>query len=63
LELIQEAELTNRSITMVELIKRENIRALGDTFSRLNPVDETPCFDALLYATDEADKLGCRLRS
>jgi hypothetical protein len=33
----------------------ENIRALGATFRRNYPVDETPCFESLLLAIDDAD--------
>lgn len=38
-----------------DLPTRENIRALGATFRRNYPVDETPCFESLLLAIDEAD--------
>ena len=34
---------------------RENIRALGATFRRNFPVDETTCFESLLLAIDDAD--------
>ena len=34
----------------------ENIRALGATFKRNYPVDETPCFESLLLAIDDADE-------
>ena len=33
----------------------ENIRALGATFRRNYPVDETSCFESLLLAIDDAD--------
>ena len=34
---------------------RDNIRALGVTFRRNFPIDETPCFESLLLAIDDAD--------
>jgi hypothetical protein len=33
----------------------ENIRALGAAFRRNYPVDQTPCFESLLLAIDDAD--------
>jgi hypothetical protein len=33
----------------------ENIRALGATFRRNYPVDDTPYFESLLLAIDDAD--------
>ncbi len=40
----------------VRLLTRENIRALGATFTRMFPVEEAPCFGALLLAIDDADR-------
>jgi len=48
----------SKSIIAAGLLTRENIRALGTNFTRIYPVDETPCFSALLRAIDEADYLG-----
>ena len=57
LGLIEEAELTmSNAVIAVGRLARENISALGATFTRFYPVDETPCFGELLNAIDEADR-------
>ena len=43
-------------IIAVALLTRRDVEALGTNFNRLWPVDETPCFQGLLMAIDEADK-------
>jgi hypothetical protein len=43
-------------IVAVGLLTSEDLKRLGDNFSRLWPVDETPCFSALLRAIDDADR-------
>ena len=43
-------------IVAVALLTEEELRALGPTFIRAWPVDETPCFADLLRAIDEADR-------
>ena len=43
-------------IVAVALLTSRDIELLGDSFDRLWPVDETPCFTGLLQAIDEADR-------
>jgi len=48
----------------VGLLTQREVQLLGDGFTRLWPVDETPCFEDLLQAIDEADrqlKMECGL--
>lgn len=49
-------------IVAVGLLTQEDVRALGANFSRLYPVDKTPCFGQLLRAIDEADRQVWRER-
>ena len=43
-------------IIAVGLLTQHDIEVLGQGFSRLWPVDETPCFTDLLRAIDDADR-------
>ena len=43
-------------IVAVGLLTRRDVELLGHGFSRLWPIDETPCFDDLLRAIDDADR-------
>ena len=43
-------------IVAVGLLSQANLDLLGPTFTRVWPVDETPCFAQLLQAIDEADR-------
>ena len=43
-------------IVAVGLLSQSDLDRLGSQFTRLWPVDETPCFSALLQAIDEADR-------
>ena len=43
-------------IVAVGLLTRSDIALLGNSFNRLWPVEDTPCFGALLTAIDEADR-------
>ncbi len=47
---------TKEPIIAVGLLTRSDITLLGNSFDRLWPVEETPCFGALLAAIDEADR-------
>ena len=38
------------------LLTRSDLELLGTNFSRAFPVDQTPCYGALLAAVDEADR-------
>ena len=43
-------------IVAVGLLTEADLRLLGAGFTRLFPVDETPCFGQLLAAIDDADR-------
>ena len=43
-------------IVAVGLLTRRDLTTLGPEFNRAWPLDETPCFEGLLKAIDEADK-------
>jgi hypothetical protein len=42
-------------IVAVGLLTQREVELLGHGFSRLWPIDETPCFTDLVKAIDEAD--------
>ena len=48
--------VADKRIIAVGLLTRRDVTALGPTFTRLWPVDETPCFSQLLLAIDDADR-------
>lgn len=53
----EELEVSKRKgIVALALLTREQVKALGDNFELIYPIDETPCFGALLQAIDEADR-------
>jgi len=43
-------------IVAVGLLTRNDLEVLGPNFTRVWPVDQTPAFDGLLQAIDEADR-------
>lgn len=43
-------------IVAIGLLTQRDLEVLGNGFTRLWPVDETPCFADLLQAIDEADR-------
>jgi hypothetical protein len=43
-------------IVAIGLLTGKDLKALGPSFGRLWPIDETPCFSQLLQAIDEADR-------
>ena len=43
-------------IVAVGLLTENDLDLLGDSFTRLWPVEDTPCFSQLLEAIDEADR-------
>jgi hypothetical protein len=49
--------VTEDRIIAVGLLTERDLDRLGDTFTRLWPVDEVPSFEELLAAIDEADGL------
>jgi len=43
-------------IVALGLLTSTEVKLLGPQFKRLWPVDESPCFEGLLDAIDEADR-------
>jgi hypothetical protein len=43
-------------IVAVGLLTRNDLDVLGPNFTRVWPVDQTPCFEGLLQAVDDADR-------
>ncbi len=43
-------------VVAVGLLTEQDLNLLGPTFTRVWPVDETPCFTGLLEAINEADR-------
>lgn len=48
--------MTEERIVAVGLLTQREVELLGHGFSRLWPVDETPCFTELIRAIDDADR-------
>jgi len=48
--------LAEERIVAVGLLTQRDLEVLGHGFSRLWPVDQTPCFTDLLEAIDQADE-------
>ena len=48
--------MARKRIVAVGLLTQREVEMLGHGFSRLWPVDETPCFTDLIKAIDEADE-------
>lgn len=48
--------MAQERIVAVGLLTQREVELLGHGFSRLWPVDETPCFTDLLQAIDSADR-------
>ena len=46
----------SRQIIAIGLLTAHDVSRLGPGFKRLYPIDETPCFNELLRAIDEADR-------
>ena len=53
---IRTERVPNERIVAVGLLTQRDVEVLGHGFSRLWPVDETPCFTDLLQAIDDADR-------
>ncbi len=47
--------MAEERIVAIGLLTQREVELLGHGFSRLWPVDETPCFTELIKAIDEAD--------
>ena len=50
------AALAGERIVAVGLLTQREVELLGHGFSRLWPVDKTPCFTDLIQAIDDADE-------
>ena len=50
------AALAKERIVAVGLLTQREVELLGHGFSRLWPVDDSPCFQELLQAIDDADR-------
>lgn len=48
--------MAEERIVAVGLLTQRDVEVLGHGFSRLWPVDQTPCFTDLLEAIDQADE-------
>ncbi len=48
--------MARERVVAVGLLTQRDLDVLGVTFKRMWPVDETPCFEGLLRAIDEADR-------
>jgi hypothetical protein len=48
--------MSANQIIAVGLLTQSDLDRLGSQFSRAWPVNETPCFNSLLQAIDEADR-------
>ena len=47
--------MTSERVVAVALLTKKDVRLLGPTFDRLWPLEDTPCFSALLEAIDKAE--------
>ena len=47
--------MAQERIVAVGLLTQREVELLGHGFSRLWPIDDTPCFQDLLQAIDDAD--------
>jgi len=52
----ESAALAKERIVAVGLLTQREVELLGHGFSRLWPVDNTPCFEDLIQAIDDADR-------
>ena len=54
--------MPQQKIIAIGLLTQRDLAALGSTFERLWPVEDSPCFPQLLQAIDEADRELWRAR-
>jgi hypothetical protein len=54
--------VTNGRIVALGLLTQNELQLLGAGFNRAWPVDESPCFQGLLEAIDDADRVLWRAR-
>ncbi len=57
-----EPVLEKERIVAVCLLTQRELNLLGHSFTRLWPVEETPCFEGLVEAIDEAEREGERAK-
>ncbi len=48
--------MSKERIIAVGLLSQSDLDLLGSQFDRLWPVEDTPCFNGLLQAIDDADR-------
>lgn len=51
-----ESVLEKERIVAVGLLTQHDLNLLGHSFTRLWPVEDTPCFEGLIKAIDEAER-------
>lgn len=56
MQISSEPVLAKERIVAVALLTERDLTLLGHSFTRLWPVDETPCFKGLIQAIDEAER-------
>ena len=54
--------IRDKPIVAIGLLTADDLQVLGASFDRAWPVDDTPCFEGLLQAIDEADRAIWRQR-
>jgi hypothetical protein len=54
--LVSEHRLPDERIVAVGLLTQREVEMLGHGFSRLWPLDDSPCFNELLQAIDQAER-------
>ena len=52
----------DKPIVAIGLLTADDLQTLGTSFNKVWPVDEAPCFEGLLQAIDEADRVIWRER-
>ena len=48
--------MSDRQIVAIGLLTAHELQLLGVGFSRAWPIDDTPCFEGLLKAIDDAER-------
>ena len=48
--------MPDKRIVALGLLTQNDLQALGTCFTRAYPIDEVPCFGALLSAIDDAER-------
>lgn len=61
-ELVRQETNLAQQIVAVALVTEPELLALGSSFDRAWPINDTPCFSGLLEAIDEADRDHWRAR-